>query len=194
MSKSGEWSFVKNEAYPQVVRHTHVNLLMTAHTVLMFTSVICKWGQPVRFPRTGTALRSFTNIACHSKTFDLAKHLSSYASFHLESVSITDLPTNAIFYRNALLSHSVLAFHQKKRIKRSTNSKIEHQFQYATKCVLYSVDCSSLTRMTCTYLRYQLARCTTHRQVIIPVLATLTSQSSRSERVPKTTFTKTAVT
>ncbi len=76
--------------------------------------------------------------------------------------------TNAIFYHNALLSRNAYFF-QPKKTKRSTNSEIEHWLQYAIKCTLYNVDCSLPARTTCTCLRYQLTRCATRHQVIIPV-------------------------
>ncbi len=128
---------------------------MTARTVLMFTYVICEWGRPVGFVCLGTVLRSFTNIACHFNTVDLPKHSSPYASFNLERFW-------TLFYcdkRNILLQHFAQLQCQcflPKKMERSTNSEIECQLQYAIKCTLRNVDCSSLARTTHMCLHYRL--------------------------------------
>ncbi len=117
---------------------------------------------------SSTVLRSFTNIACHFSTIDLAKHSFPYAPFNSECFDRHFTTMNAIFYRNALLEPQCPCFSQKKT-KRSTNFKIEHQLQYAIKCSLYNVKCSSLARTTRTCLHYSLAWCAIRRQVIIPI-------------------------
>ncbi len=143
--------------------------LMTARMVLIFTSIICEWGWQVGFAHTGTALKSFTNIEYHFNTVDLDKHLSSYyASFNSESVSITILLQRTQYFI-AVRCSATMSTGFTKKTERSANSEIEHQLQYAIKCTLYNVDCCSMARTTCTYLWYQLAWCTTRRQVIIPI-------------------------
>ncbi len=120
---------------------------------------------------TGSALRSFSNIACHFNILDLAKHLSPYASFNLESVLIVVLLQRTQYFTATCYSATMSMFFtqkKKKKKKRSTNSKIEHQLQYAIRCMLYNRYCSSPAQTTRTCLYYQLAWCTTRHQVIIP--------------------------
>ncbi len=105
----GRWS-VSSSCLMDTCRFSSI----TARMALIFSSVICEWGWPVSFARTGTALRSFTNIACHFNTVDLAKHSFPYASFNLKSVSIA---VNAIFYLNPLCSRNAHVFHQKNEKK-----------------------------------------------------------------------------
>ncbi len=95
-------------------RHMSI-LIMTVRIVLMFTSIICKCGQPVGFARISTTFRSFTNIACRFNTIDLAKHPPLCASFNSECFYHHFTTTNEIFYCNALLNHNVKCFSLEKK-------------------------------------------------------------------------------
>ncbi len=102
------------------------------------------------------------------------------------------LPQQMQYFIVTRCSVAIFMFFTEKT-KRSTNSEIVHQLQYAIKCTLYNVDCLSPARTTRMCLCYQLGWCTTCRQVIITIQATPTSRSTRLPGVPKTAFTKKSV-
>ncbi len=116
------------------------SLAVIAHTVFMFTSVICERGRPVGFALTGIAFRSFTNIACHFNTVNLAKHLSPYASFNSESVSIAILPpwTKYFVATCYLASMSMFSIKEKKKKKR-------HKFRNQTTSICYKMHATQHT-------------------------------------------------
>ncbi len=124
---------------------------MTAHMVLMFTSIICE--RP-----TSSTFRSSTNIACHFNTVNLVQHLSQYASFDLESVLITVLLRWTQYFIAMCCAAVMSMFFTKK------NPEEKHKLQNQTSTSICS-DCLLPARMTSMCLRYQLAWCSTRSQV-----------------------------
>ncbi len=72
------------------------------------------------------------NTACHFNTVDLAKHSSPYASFNLESVSITILSRPAQCFITTYFSALMSMFFTEKNEKKP-NSEIKHWLHYAIK-------------------------------------------------------------